>query len=195
MASQSSKDYPRHSVRLPGEYTDKIAHLQKLHQCNKSVIFRMGLDALMREHQVIAVETAGFSGDEETVEMKWKVVEALRCGKGMVMSAREAGTTRKTVYSWLADDPLFAEFAQDAKDESIELVEHVVWHKGKEEQNLNACYGILNAKHAQYGMVKAGFVEAKIRKFLKEKVLPLVERYIPRDQAGKFAGELRQLAP
>lgn len=197
MADKKNKsDYPRHTVRLPGEYTERIDELQKLFQCNKSVIFRMGIDALLEQNRAMEfVGAVAFDGDAETVAKKWAVFEALRCGKGIVMSAREAKTTPRTVRDWLQNDPNFLEWAQDAKDESVEMAEYVVHHKAVNENHLGAAFGVLNAKHSQYGMVKAGFVVAKIKKFNKDVVLPLVAKYLSRDQLGKFAGELRQRTP
>lgn len=180
-----------HSVRLPADYTEKIAALVERFKVTKSMVFRMGIDALSESVQ--KPSEVKLEGSKGIRDKKWIIIDELLKGKGPCMAARTAETTRRTLKHWMTTDPLFAELAHDARDESVEMVEHVVWHKAANEKNLNACYGVLNARHEQYGLVKSGYVEAQLKKLIEGRVIPAVQRYLSRDDMESLGLELRAI--
>ncbi len=162
------------------------------YECSKSTLFRMGLDALWYKYNQPADELA-FEGDADTVEKKWMVVECFAEQKGPAMAAREVNVTRKTIYFWMETDDVFREAAQSARAEAIEIVEHLMWRKAAREENLNAGFGILNAKHEHWGLMKQGFVDKQVRRVVESQVIPIVQRYLSGRDMESLGRELRQV--
>jgi predicted transcriptional regulator len=184
----------KHSVHLSSDQAELLDQLTEHFQTTKSGVFRMALEQLAETVKPEAECLYKFAGNDDLVAKKRFVVRGIEKGKGLVMIARELGVTRRTIHRWLADDPDFKEAAQDGKDLSIELVEYVLFRAALVDKKLNASFGVLNAKHAQYGMVKAGFVSQKIKQFLRKQVVPEIEVFVARDKLGELVKRLREKA-
>ncbi len=152
----------------------------------------MGLDALWYKYNQPEAELR-FAGDAETIEKKWLAVECFAEQKGPAMTAREIGVTRKTIVFWMETDELFREAAQSARAEAIEIVEHLMWRKAVREENLNAGFGILNAKHEHWGLMKAGFVDKQVKRVVESQVIPVVQRYLSGRDMESLGRELRAI--
>jgi hypothetical protein len=179
-------------VRLPNAYTARVEEMLDHYGCTKSTLFRMGLDALWYKYNSPPDEIA-FEGDADTQEMKWTVVRCFAEQKGPAMAAREAKTTRATITHWMKTDKLFAEVAHDARAEAIEIIEHLMWRKGAKEENLTAAFGLLNAKHEHWGLMKQGFVDKQVRRVVESQVIPLVQRYLSGRDMESLGRELRAI--
>lgn len=177
-------------MRLPDAYTARVEELLEYYGCTKSVLFRMGLDALWYKYNQPDEELA-FEGDPETVEKKWLAVRCFAEQKGPAMTARELGVTRKTIAFWMETDELFREAAQSARAEAIEVIEHLIHRKAKQEENLTAGFGFLNAKHEHWGLMKQGFVDKQVRRVIESQVIPIVQRYLSGRDLESLGRELR----
>lgn len=177
-------------MRLPNVYTERVEELLEHYGCSKSTLFRMGLDALWYRYNQPETELK-FEGDADTIERKWEVVRCFAEQKGPAMAAREAGVTRKTIEFWMSTDQLFREAARDARAEAIEIVEHLIWRKAAREENLTAGFGLLNAKHEHWGLMKQGFVDKQVRRVIESQVIPIVQRYLSGRDMESLGRELR----
>lgn len=177
------------SVRLPEETKRRMEAVQALLDATPSVVVRMGIEAL---HNSLIVEQpeVAFSGPPETVAAKWVIVKAHASHKGLAIASEEAGVTRETAQFWLDTDPVFEQFVQAAWDKSIELADYKLWHIGYNEENIKALFGILNAQHPDYGMVKQEYIQGKVRQMLEKEILPLVTARLSRDDLASLRREL-----
>lgn len=179
-------------MRLPNAYTGRVEEMLVYYGCTKSELFRMGLDSLWYKYNQPEDEIQ-FAGTAEEVEKKWLAVECFAEQKGPAMTAREIGVTRKTIVFWMDTDELFREAAQSARAEAIEIVEHLMWRKAAREENLSAGFGLLNAKHEHWGLMKQGYIDKQVRRIIESQVIPIVQRYLRGADLESVGRELRSV--
>jgi hypothetical protein len=79
--------------------------------------------------EFIPLTDFNFTGDEVTVEKKRIFITELRRESTVFHAAQHARISRKTAYKWQELDPVFAEAWSDALEESVEVMEHSVYHR------------------------------------------------------------------
>lgn len=164
------------SVRITEDADYLLDVCQKTLSVNRSTAVRMAIESLHSSLGIVDPENApaAFLGSPEVVAQKWKIVECFRQRKGECMAAREARTTRRTINFWMAQDPVFLEFCQDAWDETIEMADQKLWHQGHNEGNTKALFGTLNAHHESFGMLRRQYIEDRVRSIVEKDILPVV---------------------
>lgn len=168
------------TARFPEEYKDKIAELAKSFKAKVSDILRMGVDRLWSEYESGPEVERGFTGPPELVSAKMQIIMAYRDHKGEAMAAREIGTTSQEVRKWRATDEFFDLMCKESRMESLERVEHALWTNGVQRRESKACFGILNAKSEDYGLIKKGYADRELVKVVKEKFYPILVRNLSR---------------
>lgn len=177
------------SIRVSEETDSRLSAVERLLDVNRSVAVRMAIEAIHNSLLVDSPEVA-FSGNKEMVEKKWDIVRSTREHKGLAMAARQAGVTRATVETWLEYDALFAQFVQEAWDESIELADHRLWHLGVNDNQIKGLFGTLNAHHPDHGLIRREFIDSRVRSVIEKDFLPLVQARLSRDALESFEREL-----
>jgi hypothetical protein len=79
-----------------------------------------------------------FAGDEHTVNRKRTFIEELRRKATFYHAAQAAGISRKTGYVWIERDPAFAAACEDAREDTVDILETSVYERalGNSEQGI-----------------------------------------------------------
>ena len=128
------------------------------------------------------------SGDNLTVTAKNQAIAAFSDGKGPALAAREAGITLRTIRVWLKDDPVFAQLAQENSYQAVEEIETCLY-KAAKKGNVSAMFGVLNAKHDQYGMLRPDMLRPMTDK-IAEMVNRVARTYVSIADYESFSREI-----
>lgn len=179
-------------VKVTPEQAAELKTLAKIHRCTVPELFRRGIPVL--KQSALALQAGVNSdlvllGDDLTVKAKQQALEAFRQLKGPARAAKAGGVTLRTIRYWVESDPVFRQMAEEGAALAVELVEGQLVklaHKG----NLSAIFGVLNAKHPDYGQIRPHMM-LRYLKPLFEIVVKRVATYLRPADLDRFAAELR----
>ena len=128
------------------------------------------------------------SGDENTVQAKAKAIEGRRNMLGWALTAKHAGVTYRTLKFWLDTDPVFRELAEEAQAQSVAVAETWLIKKAR-EGHVSAIFGVLNAKHPDYGMIRTQLLNQVLNPLLA-RIIEVARRFIQPADLQRFAQEI-----
>lgn len=172
---------PTRSFKADPETDACLEAIMAHHHLDQSKAIRKAIRSLHDAIQVTERPAVAFSGSPETVDAKWKIIEAAAQHKELALSAFEAGVTRATAEDWLSSDPLFAELLQEAWDRSVESAAHKLWHHGVHEGNVRGLSALLDANHPSYGRPRRERMEKEFERNMNRLWPILVNRLSKQD--------------
>jgi len=136
----------------------------------------------------------GFSGDKRERTAKIEVLAYIEEMFTVVTACRAAGFPRYKFKRWIADDAVFRACVEEAMLVCIQTVEATMFRSAMTTDSkgqLTACFGILNAKTSDYGLLKAQLFARQNAKFVDEIGTILAE--LPADTRERLQQRLDQL--
>ena len=173
---------------------DEYAYVKEMAELINSSVAEVMRRALPAAKQAILASMAGvnqvlcLSGDNITVSAKNQAIAAFCEGKGPALAARAAGITLQTIRVWLKDDPIFAQLAQENSYQAVEEIETCLY-KAAKKGNVSAMFGVLNAKHDQYGMLRPDMLRPMTDK-IAEMVNRVARTYVSVTDHESFSREI-----
>lgn len=179
-------------VKVTPEQEAELKTLAEVHRCSVPEVLRRGIPALRQAALAIQAGVNAdlvLAGDELTVTAKQKALQAFQQLKGPARAAKAAGVTLRTLRYWVETDPVFRQMAEEGASLAVEIVEGQLVKLAR-KGNLSAIFGVLNAKHPDYGQIRPHMM-LRYLKPLFEIVVRRVATYLRPADLDRFAHELR----
>lgn len=179
-------------VQVTPEQKQELEEIARIHRCTVPEVLRRGIPAMKQVALAIqagATDDLVLSGDELTVKAKQKAIQAFRHRKGPAHAAKAAGVTMRTISYWATSDPVFKQLAEEGAALAVEQVEALLYKQAK-KGIIPAIFGILNAKHPDYGQVRPQMMARYLGALFKI-VVNRVATFVRPGDLDRFAAELR----
>lgn len=176
---------------LSEEEHEDLCHIADQLGCSVAEVLRRGIGPMRQAaiaHQAGVMNDLVLSGDPEVVAAKWKAIEARRNLYGWALCAKAAGVTYKTLKFWIAEDPVFRDLVEEAQAQGNDIAETWLVKKAK-EGNVSAIFGILNAKHPDYGMIRTQVLNQILTPLLT-RIIEAARRFLQPADLQRFAEEI-----